>query len=143
MVTSFNSWEVFCRQGPGFTSIQKSSSDTGLKYFSMVYKRYTFVCEYLVEVCEKTSKLIWFENILSNNWKKFEMLFARFSIPNEVFFKFPNTKIREDTPCYINSIYQVLTIYSEKSLSNQKVHPPLLKSNVTNNILKLPRKKFQ
>ena len=74
------------------------------------------------------------------------MLFAQFSIPNEVLqyiFKFLNTKIREDTPCYINLIYQVLTIYSEKSLSNQKVHPQLLESNVTNNILKLPRKKFQ
>ena len=37
-------------------------------------------------------------------------------------FKFPNTKIRENTPCgYINLMYQVSTFYSEKSLSNQKV----------------------
>ena len=39
-------WQVFCRQGPGFSSIQKSTSDTDLKYFFTVYKRYIFVCEY-------------------------------------------------------------------------------------------------
>ena len=39
--------------------------------------------------------------------------------------------------------YQVSTLHSEKSLSNQKVHPWLSKSNVTNSALKLPRRKFQ
>ena len=39
--------------------------------------------------------------------------------------------------------YQVSTLHSEKSLSNQKVHPWLSKSNVTNSTLKLPRRKFQ
>ena len=58
-------------------------------------------------------------------------------------FTFPNTKIRENVPCYINLIYQVSTFCSKKSLSNQTGHLWLLKSNVTNGILKLPWKQFE
>ena len=43
--------------------------------------------------------------------------------------------------CYINLMYQVSKFYRKKSLSNQKVYLRLLKCNVTNSILKFPRKK--
>ena len=58
-------------------------------------------------------------------------------------FKFSYTRIRKCPSCYINLLYQVLTFYNWKSLSNLKIHLRLLKSIVANSILKLPRKKFQ
>ena len=55
MVTSFNLWEVFCRQGSGFTFRQKNTCDAGLKYFSAVHERYTFVCEYWLKFVKSLS----------------------------------------------------------------------------------------
>ena len=51
--------------------------------------------------------------------------------------KFRHKNQRKHSLFYINSMYQVSTFYSEKSLSNQKVLLQLLKSSVTSSILKL------
>ena len=72
--------------------------------------------------------------------EEFELLFALFLISNEVLqvHLSVNKNQRKRSLCYINLMYQVSIFYSEKSLSNQNVHLRILKSNVTNSILKLP-----
>ena len=72
--------------------------------------------------------------------EEFGLLFALFLISNEVLqvHLSVNKNQRKRSLYYINLMYQVSIFYSEKSLSNKNVHLRILKSNVTNSILKLP-----
>ena len=110
---------LYCAPKPGKTSQYLITSQRAIMYF-------------------KTSKQELFGIKLGCNLHYFQYQMRCYGC----IFKFLNTKIRENAP-YINFMYQVSTFYREKSLSNQKVHLRLLKSNFTFSILKLPWKKFQ
>ena len=45
------------------------------------------------------------------------------------------TTLKKASLVRVNLMYQALTFYSEKTLTNQKVHLQLLKSNVTNTMV--------
>ena len=109
---------LYCAPKPGKTSQYLITSQKAIMYF-------------------KTSKQELFGIKLRCNLHYFQYQMRCYGC----IFKFLNTKIRENAP-YINCMHQVPTFYCEKSLSNQKVHLRLLKSNVTFSILKLPWKKL-
>ena len=90
-------------------------------------------------------KAIMYIKTSEQHLEEFGLLFALFLISNEVFqvHLSVNKNQRKRSLYYINLMYQVSIFYSEKSLSNKNVHLRILKSNVTNSILKLPWKKFQ